>query len=189
MIVRLQEFLVFAGALVACLVLLHYAWRVWNGKAATTNMASWLMWFVMDVVIMINTIIVKEPYLLALGFTIGAGSVFLVHLKKGTWKWTGVETFSVAAATTAFLAGQVFGGNFGIVIGTTAMVLAGMPALLDLHKRPERTALPVFAYSSVAGFLTLLGTLPWSLGASLFPTTSFIWNALVVWLIRPRRVN
>ncbi len=143
----------------------------------------------MDVVIMINTIIVKKPYFLALGFTLGAGSIFLVHLKKGAWKWTWVETFSTIAATTAFVAGQVFGGNFGIVIGTAAMVFAGAPALTDLRKRPERTALPVFVFSSVAGFLTLLGTLPWSLGASLFPTTSCLWNALVVWLIRPRQVN
>lgn len=185
----MKDFLVYLGGGIGCLNLLWVAWGTWRGKVNTTNTATWMMWFVLDVIILGSNIATGKPYLLALGFTIGAAPNLLLHLKRGAWKWTGVETFSACGASIATVLWLVWGGEAGVVAGALAMNFASLPVLRDLWRCPDRTVFPLFAFTAVAGFITLLGTWPWTIGGSFFAGSSTIANtalALVVLRARPR---
>lgn len=180
----LQQFAVYAGGAIACLVLVVYAVLTAKGIVETSSTASWLMWTILDIVITFATAATGKPIWLPLGYTIGASSILLVHLFKGAWKWTYVETLCLIGATVATYLWQTISGNAGVVAGVAAMYIAGLPMVFMMWRGADRKLYQLFAWCAVASFLTVLGTLPWTIGGSLLGTGGTVFNGLVAYRIK-----
>lgn len=164
------------AALISFVNLLHFAGKVQNGKIEAANTATWLMWFIIDAVILGSTISAGKPYLLPLSYTVGSLAVLGAHIKYGKWQWGRRETFSALGATIATVIWQTINPDTGVIAGVTALTLAGMPFLLDIKKKPDGGCFSMFALTSVACALTLLGSWPWTLSGTILAWGGLIFN-------------
>jgi hypothetical protein len=178
----MKELLISAAGILSFVNLVWYALKVWRKYASPTNTASWLMWVILDAVILGSSITTGQPYALALSYTLGAAAVLLVHFKLGTWTWTRVETVSAIGTVIATVLWQKLSPEYGVISGVTAMTLAGIPLMCGLWKQPDSQSFWVFTITAIACFLTLLGTWPWTIGGSLLPAAGIIYNVLVALL-------
>lgn len=197
-----SEVLIYGAGVVSFVNLLWFARNMWYGKAAVTNTASWAMWFALDLSALAMMIADKKPFMLTLGYTIGAAVVLGVHVAKGGWKWTWVEMVSalgVAASVGFWLALDSL--ELGTIAYLTAMTIAGIPLLTLFAKTPDRNAFWVFANTVIACSLHLLGAWPvssifsaapaWTIVGDLIGITGFIFNGIIAILVlrAPRKAT
>lgn len=178
----MKELLINAGGMLSFASLIWYGIKVWLGKATPTSIASWVMWVILDVVILGSTLATGKPFALALSYVAGAAFVLVVHLKKGTWTWTYVETISAVGATVSTILWQTLSPEAGVIAGVVAMTAAGMPMLLFFYRHPDRQAFWVFMNVTIACTMTLIATWPWTIGGSLLCGGGLLYNGFMAYL-------
>ncbi|MBI5134190.1 MAG: hypothetical protein HZA81_02275 [Candidatus Taylorbacteria bacterium] len=146
------------GGLLSALFLVRYAAQIWFGKAPPTGQTSFLMWTILDVLLVVNTIRVGKPILLPLGWTVGAFLVFLTLRIRGKWEWTKEDTIAASAAAIAALVSLSFGGRIGLIASIAAMTSAGIPVLLQNLKNPVRATFPLWFVTVLSCIFTLLAS-------------------------------
>jgi len=179
----MKELLINSAAVLSFLNLSWFAVKVWRGKAALTSTASWLMWVVIDLVILGSTIATHKPYALALSYTLGASAVLFVQLKLGKWIWTRVETVSAIGSAISLLLWQILSPECGVIAGIMALNISGFPLLMILWKNPDRQAFWMFTTTAIACLMTLIGTWPWTIGGSLLSVSGILYNATLAGLV------
>ena len=171
--------LIYGGGSLSLLNLLYFAWGIWSGAIAPTNTASWLMWTLLDLTALGTAIASRNPFALALSYTVGAGAVLLVHLRLGTWTWTWVESFSALGVVVSIILWQKLSADYGIIACVSAMTIAGTPLLVTLWSYPDPRVFWVFANTAIACAMTLAGSRPWTVGGVMLPGCGLIWNGAV----------
>ena len=177
-----------AAGILSFLNLAWFAIKVWNKKVEANSTASWLMWVILDTVVLGSTAASGKSIALAASYVAGASMVFAAHLKHGKWVWTWVETLSAIGATVAAILWQTLSPEAGVIAGIVAMTAAGVPILVFFCKSPDRGAAAMFGVTTFACLITLLASLPWSIGGCLLSAGGFVYNGLMSSLaIRDRR--
>ncbi len=181
----MKHLLLYGAAVLSFINLTSYAHRIHRGKARATNTATWLMWVVLDIIVLASTIVTNEPFALALSYTLGASAVLLVHFTRGSWKWTWVETVCAIGTIISVILWQTLSANYAVIAGVAAMSISGGPLIRTLWNEPNSESFSVFALTTVACFITLLATWPWSIGGSLLAGAGMIYNGMLAWLTIP----
>jgi hypothetical protein len=185
----LKEYIGLFGGVVAVSVLLHYAWNVIRGKAAAASVASWLMWTILDMILLATTWQAGKPVWLPLGWTIGASLITISLLKRGQWVWQRTETLSAICAFIAAIVWLTQGAVLGIVAGTLAMNLAGIPMLIEMMVKPIRATFHVWFVTCIACVLTLIAS-DLTFAGTFLPIMSLIYNgALSIIVLDDRPVS
>ena len=79
-------------------------------------------------------------YLLSLGFAVGGVFLSVVLLAQGGWAWGKFETV-IALMVLASLAVWKFSGPRNATIAvTTAICIAGIPGIVEMLRKPQRSA-------------------------------------------------
>jgi len=154
----LKELIAIFGAITIALYLNFYALRIWRGERFPQNPASWLMWLVLDSLVLTTTILAHKPIWLPLAYVIGCAPVTAANFIRGTWKWSKRETFSLIVASIATYLWQTNGADWGVVAGAAAMCTAGIPLYMDMIDKPDRGSFPVWAITALACVCTLIGS-------------------------------
>ena len=184
-----MELFSYLGGIVSVLNLLWFAWRIWAGKIKPQNIASWLMWTCIDVVILACTIAAHQPISLPLSYTVGAASVTGTLWVRGTWNWSRDETICAIGAGLSLLVWQMWSASFGILFGCIALTVAGRPIFLEMLQKPIRGTWPVWILTVIAGVFTLLGS-DWSFSGTILAWGGIIFNGTLAYLVlRPRRIT
>ncbi len=105
------------------------------------SFATWALWTVIDIIVLINTENAGADATLAWVFTIGTGATAIILLCKQHISWGGTDTF-IALVTGVCIILNVcialhlcFDARTGIIIGTLAMMMAGIPNAITLYKK------------------------------------------------------
>jgi len=178
----------FWGGIIGAFMLVRYAWRVARKKEPPGPMASWLMWEVLNVLMLTTSILAKKSFWLPLGWTIGSGLIVITHFWRGKLKWSKRETLSAFLAAVATMVWLRYGPEEGIVAGTFALTFAGIPMLADMVSNPLRSTFPIWFTTCVACLFTLYAA-NWSFSVGTFlPWCSLGYNAIMATLVlrRPR---
>jgi hypothetical protein len=183
----LKEYIGLFGGIVAVSVLLHYAYNVICGKAPAASIASWMMWTILGMILLVTTWQAGKPVWLPLGWTIGASLITISLLRRGQWIWQRTETLSAICAVLATLAWLTQGAVVSIVAGTMAMTFAGIPLLLDMVKTPIRATFPVWFFTCVACVCTLLAS-DWTLAGTFLPWSSLAYNGTLSLLALRKKI-
>ena len=175
----MKLFFTYLGGLIAFSVLIRFAYHVWKRKVPASTPASWLMWTILDALLLVTTLTSHKPGWLPGAWTLGALSVTVALIVRGRWSWSYKETICAIRATIATFIWLSYGAMLGLVAGIIAMNTAGIPNFIDLWKNPIRGTWPVWGFTVVACFCTLLGS-DWSFGGIILASTSMIFNGLIL---------
>ena len=108
--------------------------------------------------------------------------MFIVHIWKGKWVWTSLETWSAIGAAISMGLWLTLSPEAGVIAGVVAMTAAGMPLVLSFIKAPDRQAFWLFANVAIACGMTLIATWPWTIGGSLLSGGGILYNGYVAYL-------
>lgn len=183
----MKQYVAVIGGIIAVSILLHYAINVWRKKAEAQSVATWLMWTLLDILLLTTTWLAEKPVWLPLGWTVGASLVTLSLFVHGQWVWSRKETLCTIATTVATGVWLTQGAVAGIVAGTLAMTCAGIPLLIDMARNPQRSTFPVWFFTVVACVCTLIGS-DWTLASTFLPFGSITYNGILsILALRDRR--
>lgn len=148
------------------------------------NVATWLMWFILDVAITVNMFSAgnKEAWL-PLGFAVGAFFVTAVLISKGNWKWGFVEITCAVASTAAMILWHFSSPNAAVVISCVAMWIASIPIIRDTWKMPDRSLWWFWGTAAVCGLITIVVAKSWSIEERFFPASVCTFNSLMTILV------
>lgn len=177
---QIRILLTFTAGLLSFINLSVCAYGMHTGKVPTNNTSTWIMWVVLDILILICTIAADQSPWLAWSYVLGASFILFMHFKKGKWKWTWVEGLSITVTVAATIWWQLTSAEEGVVATVIAMNTAGIPAAYDMWRKPARPAFWLFANTAIACLLMQLGTeTPWTFANSALAVGGFVFNTTV----------
>jgi hypothetical protein len=116
------------------------------------------MWFIMDGMLAIMTLLAHKPIWLPISYVIGAGSMTITLAIKARWVWTRREILSAIAAAISAFVWQTHGAEIGVVAGVAALTAAGIPVFMDMVDKPVRDTFPAWAITTVGCIFTLIAS-------------------------------
>lgn len=144
--------------------------------------ASWLMWTLIDGVILTTTWLSDKPIWLPLSYTLGAIAVTAALLARGKWRWSYRETICAIGATAATAVWLLWGSDMGVLAGVAALTIAGTPLLLDMIREPLPETWPVYALTVTACMCTLLAS-DWTLTGTALAWGGIAFNGLLTMIV------
>jgi len=75
-----------------------------------------------------------------------------------------------------------YGALLGLLAGIVAMNVAGVPNFIDMWHKPIRESWPVWGFTTVAYFCTLLGS-DWSFGGIILAVSSMFFSGLLTLIV------
>lgn len=178
----LKTSLEYVGGLIAFLTLVWYARNIWFKKVPAQTPASFLMWTMLDMVLLATTLANHKPGWLPGAWTAGATLVTIALFVRGKWAWSWKETLSAICATVAMSVWYKSNNEIGLYAAIIAMNSAGVPNLIDMWKNPIRESWPVWFLTVVACLFTIAGS-DWTFNGMILPICSTIYNGTVTLIV------
>ena len=176
-----MNILLYIGAAIATVNLLYSSGKVLLKKAPPTRPASWLMWAVLDSLLTWATYAAapdKLFWLLPFGWTIGAVACMIATAIRGKWDWRWGETLCAICAGVAAYYWLTISDFAGVVAGTIALTIAGIPMAEDMFFAPIRETFPVWMLTVLACAFSVMGSDGTILGV-LIPGSSIVFNLVL----------
>jgi len=172
------------GAFVTICAFVYLAVFLTN-NAISLNLATWLLWTVLDISIVYNMFKSNNPGKWTMtAFAAGAGiisalAIIQIVSGKTTLIWTSKETITLACFVAAFI-GSLLSKNedLAVNLGTTAMFIAGIPTLIDAWNNPMQQNVWFWGMCTAGCAITVLGT-QWKFTKMYFPLGGAILNGFV----------
>jgi hypothetical protein len=170
------------GSIFALLIYFPLWWQIYKG-AVKQNYLTWILWAILDVIVAATIIVQDGNYLLPVTYAIGSFVTFCLILRvgdKASWSW--FETTIVFLVFASIFIWHSSGSKIATIASTSAMLIAGIPQLVDAFKRPrEMPMAPYFGYF-VANCLSVAGGKKWSIEERFYPTGAAILCLLIALL-------
>ena len=164
-----HDILKLAGGVMALALFVPMIVEIVRTRGAGQSFATWGLWAVLDSMLTITLWQQDGNYLLSLGFAVGGVFLSVVLLAQGGWAWGKFESV-IALMVLASLAVWKFSGPRNATIAvTTAICIAGIPGIVEMARRPQRSAAKLWAGYTVANSLSLFGGAMWSVEERLAP--------------------
>jgi hypothetical protein len=172
--------LTWSGSILALLTY-YPLWKSIRSGEAKQNLLTWALWCTLDCVVAATIIAQKGSFLLPV--TYGAGSavtVFFIWKAGNKAAWTWFETMVASLTVASMVIWYFSGGKVATVASTMAMIIGGIPQLLDAWNKPkEMPILPYFSYF-VANCLSAAGGKSWAIQERFYPIGAAIYCFSIV---------
>jgi hypothetical protein len=164
-----HDILKLAGGVMALALFVPMIVEIVRTRGAGQSFATWGLWAVLDSMLTITLWQQHGNYLLSLGFAVGGVFLSAVLLAQGGFTWGKFETV-IALMVLASLAVWKFSGPRNATIAvTTAICIAGIPGIVVMARKPQRSAAKLWAGYTIANSLSLFGGAMWSVEERLAP--------------------
>ncbi len=171
--------LVIIGSIIAVIAYFPL-WREISLKQVEQNLLTWILWFALDIIITITIIFQNGSFLLTATYTVGSLiTAILICKSKSKISWTWFESFVTALVTTSMIIWYFSGDKAATVTATAAMLIAGIPQLVDAYKNPHGMPLLVYGAYMIANSFSLAGAADWSVKERLYPASALIYCLLI----------
>lgn len=132
------------------------------------NIATWILWVALDAVLAGTMIVQGGNYLLTVVYVIGGSITVLCISRSGEWQWTRFETLVSILVLVCIAIWISVGPKPATVVSSLAVVIAGLPQLVDGWRKPQDTPVLIYSGYTVAVFLSLKGAKDWSIEQSFY---------------------
>ena len=176
-----------AGGLLALLMIVPLVVSAVRQNGAGQSFAMWALWAVLDTTVTVSLIAQEGNLWLSAGYAAGSVTLAGVLLVKGRCTWGRMESLIAVLVVACLVTWKLGGPRVATVSATVAIVIAGVPGMLELWRSPQRSQAMVWAGFTLANLLSLAGGAGWSIEERLAPAM-FAGQTLVLTLIGLRPV-
>jgi len=139
-----------------------------------------MLWSTLDG-ISAGTIIAQHGnYLLPLAYTIGSGIATFCILKSKQVVWTWFESFVTFLVLVCLAIWALSGSKTATVASTLAMVIAGIPQLIETARKPWETPILIYLGYFTANSLSVFGGKDWLIQERFYPSSAAIYCFFIV---------
>lgn len=171
-----------AGSILALLIYFPL-WKQIRSGEAKQNYLTWILWGLLDFIVAATIIVQHGNWLLPITYGFGSLITFYFILKAGEKaSWTWFETMVVSLVIASMVIWYFSGSKIATIASTSAMLIAGIPQLIDTYKKPHE--MPLLAYFGyfIANCLSTAGGKNWSIEERFYPTGAAIFCLLIALL-------
>jgi hypothetical protein len=144
------------------------------------SFATWFLWFVLDGITLASIYFQQGNIWLPLAYTIGSSLTTIALLYKKQFTWGKFETFICCLVVLCLLSWFWGGIKIASIASTAAVIIAGLPLLLDIIKKPQLGSPVIWIVFSLASILSFLGGKAWTLQERLYPAAVSVFCLLIV---------
>lgn len=175
------------SVILALILYIPLAQKIWTGKA-TQNLATFILWGILDLVAGISIFVQGGNYQLPLAYVAGCTLIIICILKAKTFEWTWYETTTSALVLICLIGWSISGAYLATILSTTGVVLAGFAQLRDTINLPEKCPTLLYFGYTIANLLSIFGGKNWSVEERLYPASCFV-LCLIIALLSLRRTS
>ncbi|MEK7554799.1 MAG: hypothetical protein AAB518_02330 [Patescibacteria group bacterium] len=168
-----------AGSAIGLLAFVPLAKQIIRGEIRQ-NFATWILWTAMDGTAAVTIIAQKGNFLLPAGYSLACFVTALLILRSKTFAWTKFETMVTFLVTICLVVWYFSGAWMATIASTAAMLIAGVPQLLETYRKPWDSPFTVYAMFTIAPIFSMLGGRGWTIEERLYPGALFGYSALIV---------
>lgn len=151
------------------------------------SFAAFFLWALLDGIATVTTIIEGGNYWLALSNAMGSALITIILVRKKQVSWTWIETMTAILVVICLVVWCASGELAGIVASSLAVLVAGIPQMVDTFRKPESTPWLPYAIFLVGNILSLIAGRSWSIEERFYQCVSlFISLAVLVLSLRKR---
>lgn len=144
------------------------------------NFAAFLLWALLDLIAAVAAILEKGNYALPTmyAFTAFAIAIALVIKKQFVWNW--VETMTAGLVIACLVLWYYSGNNTATIASSLAVIVAGIPQMVDTFKEPASLPKGIYSIYLVAAVTSLIAGRSWTIqerfysGALIFLTITLL---------------
>lgn len=173
---------IWSGSILALLTY-YPLWKQIRSGEAKQNLLTWALWGTLDIVVAATIIAQHGSFLLPITYGIGSSiTVFFIWKAGNKAAWTWFETMVASLTIVSMVIWYFSGGKVATIASSMAMIIAGIPQLMDAWKKPhEMPILPYFSYF-IANCLSTAGGKSWAIQERFYPLGATIFCLSIVML-------
>jgi hypothetical protein len=169
------------GGILAMLMFIPLFLRTRREGGVGQSFASWLLWGLLDLILIFSLLEQQGNFWIIAGFAIGDFSLALLLAAQRRFNWTRFETGILVLVTVCVIGWQTGGAKAGTIFSIAAVCVAGIPGFLALKRNPDRPTGWIWLGFSFANFLSVLGGTSMALEQRLTPAIFALASLLMVW--------
>lgn len=158
----LHEILKISGGALALLMYVPLIVSAIRDKGAGHSFAMWALWTVLDCTITISLVVQHGNFWLTAGFAVGSVMLALLLLAQGRFAWGWLETAILLLVLVCLGVWKFSGPKLATVATTLAILVAGVPGMVELWRNPQPSIARVWAGFAVANLMGFFGGTDWS---------------------------
>lgn len=170
---------IWAGSILALLTY-YPLWKQIRSGEAKQNFLTWALWGALDFVVAATIVVQGGNFLLPVIYGVGSlVTVFFIWKSgdKATWTW--FETMVAFLTIASMVIWYFSGGKIATIASTMAMLIAGIPQLIDAWEKPRDMPILVYFSYFIANCLSAAGGKGWAIQERFYPTSGAIFCLLI----------
>ncbi len=175
-----NDLLKISGGLLALLMIIPLVVSAVRQNGAGQSFAMWALWALLDTTVTVSLFAQRGNFWLTAGFALGSALLAGVLLVKGRFFWGWVESLIAALVVVCLVIWKLSGPQVATVATTVAIVVAGVPGMIELWRSPQRAQALVWAGYTVANLLALIGGAGWSIEERFAPSVFAVQTAALM---------
>lgn len=170
---------VFLSSVLALVLYVPLCIQLLSGKVKQ-NLATWLLWSILDGVAAGTLIVQGGNFWLATTYTLGSAVATLCILKSKMVKWTWFENFVSLLVIICIIVWISSGSKVATIASTLAMFIAGIPQLIETMRKPHETPILIYFGYFIANSLSILGGKDWTIQERFYSSSAAIYCFILV---------
>jgi hypothetical protein len=152
-----HEFLSTAGGILAMLMFVPLFMRILRESGGGQSFASWMLWGVLDAILVVSLIEQRGNFWFVAGFAIGdlAIAALLAYQRRFTWGW--FENLILAMVAICVIGWKMAGSQAAMIFSIIAVCVAGVPGFISLKRKPDRHTSLIWLGFSAANAIAFFG--------------------------------
>lgn len=134
------------------------------------NLLSWILWVILDVIVLESVISKHGNFILQLSYVIGGTCIVITIFKSSERTWDLFKLGVVLLVGVCIYLREKSGPSAATVMGTIAVLIAGVPEIIDAYKKPEDTSFLVWLGFMLACVISIFAGKDWSIEERCYPT-------------------
>lgn len=170
-----------AGGIFAVLMFVPMFVRILRESGAGQSFASWLLWGVLDLILIISLIEQDGNFWFVIGFAVGDLAIAGLLAWQRRFNWGGFETMILSLVILCIIGWKTAGPRAATLFSIAGVCIAGVPGFISLKRNPDRKTARVWLGFSFANVLSLFGGDALTLEQSLAPAVFTAASLLMFW--------
>lgn len=138
------------------------------------NLTSWILWAILDVILAAAVIYQGGNWPFIVTYVLGCLAVASVIYKTSIIKWTWYEYLVTFLVFLCMMVWAISGAETATIAGTVAVIIAGIPQLIDVWRKPEENSVFIYSGFFIGNIFSTAAGKDWSIEERFYPASMVV---------------